>query len=237
MAYEKIDWTASTFLSAKNLNHMETMAVEVKPPIDAHIHSTIHYSKAQSDALCFPEAAGLDADLIDGISFDDLIGAQIPPGGVMLYYGSDADFENGGYLKASNKWHISDGGTYGGTPTIDMRGYFPRCPNTISGTGTGGRSTITPTGTAVLGDHTLIIDEIPSHAHYLADYRTDQISPNIYEGTGTRAGSCTATARSTSFNHEAEADPHGHAGASVSFYSITKAQAYRALYFLARVAA
>lgn len=236
MSYSKINFTTLKLLSAKNLNHMETQAAEAKTSIDAHTHPDIHYSKTQSDALCFPNAAGMDADQIDSISYDNLIGAQIPVGGVMLYYGDDEDFENGGYLIASSKWHISDGGTYSSTPTIDMRGYFPRCPTTISGTGTGGNTTVTPTGSATLSDHALTLDEIPSHAHYLSDY-CDYNSTNIASYSGTRPGTNTATARYTSYNHEDEATAHGHSGVALTFFEITKAPAYRALYFLAKVVA
>lgn len=236
MAYEKINFTALIQLTAKNLNHMETQAAEAKPAIDAHIHPTIHYSKTQSDALCFPPASGLDADLIDSMSFEDLLGAQIPVGGVMLYYGSDDDFQDGGYLISSTKWHISDGGTYGGTPTIDMRGYFPRCPTTVTGTGSGGNATVTPTGSASLGDHTLTENEIPSHAHRCYDYYTSSSAgPNL--GGGAKAGGSTSYDIYTDYNHEASAEAHGHSGAALAFSSIAKAPAYRGLYFLAKVVA
>jgi len=239
MSYTKIVFTGTTLLSAPNMNKLGTIYSEGKAAIDLHTHPAVHYSQTESDALFFPIASGLDADMIDSLTYDDLLGSLIPVGGVMLYYGEDADFEDGGYLKASHKWHISDGGTYSGTATIDMRDYFPRCPNTITGTGTGGHSTITPTGSAALGDHTPTVDEIPSHAHRVSDHcNTVLYAPSNVGGGSTKGGSDNYSQTiSTDYNHSASADPHAHTGATLTFTTIDKNPAYMALYLVAKVVA
>jgi hypothetical protein len=239
MTYTKINFASNTLLSARNMNHLGTIYAEGKTAIDLHTHPAVHYSQTESDALFYPIASGLDADMIDSLSYDDLLGSLIPIGGVMLYYGEDADFEDGGYLKVSHKWHISDGGTYNSIPTLDMRDYFPRCPTTITGTGTGGHSTITPTGSAELGGHALTTDEIPSHAHGYSDYYVVLGNANAYSSPGSAVKSSTYTVNTnnTSYNHEASAESHGHTGATLTFTTIDKNPAYMALYFVAKVAA
>lgn len=236
--YVQINWTASTALSGQNFNHMETMAYVLESQILAHGHPAIHYTKTGSDAKFYPQATGLDADMIDGEDAVDLMGNQCPLGGIVMHEGADIEFDNG-YLIADNRWHICDGGQYNGIYTPDTRGYFPKCPTTSNTSGSVGASTLTMTGNAVAGDHVLTIAEIPSHYHTLQDryyngsvnIGTDQF--NHWQDTLTNSTS--QVQRTTSQNHVGADEPHGHIAISISLNAINLSPLWKSFYFICKV--
>lgn len=233
MSYTSTTWTNG--ITAKALNNVEGQYSAAKEEIDVHGHPEKHYLKSESDAKFFPIASGMDADTIDGYHASDLMGFQLPLGIITMHRGSDDDF-SGGYLIADTRWHICDGGTYNGIKTPDMRGYFPKCPNTASTTGTGGASSVILTGDATVGDHTLTIAEIPSHYHKWTNrYYTG--SANVANGPYTIMSSNTyaATGLTTSYNHDAADEAHNHGSNEISFNSISLTPRWKAYYFICKV--
>lgn len=234
--YNPIGWNASTPLSAKNFNTMETMYAHLATHIDAHDHDGLHYPESVADTTFFFSGnENLDADMIDGQHAATLLGADVPLGLTLLHAGSEEDFSNG-YLIADNRWHIADGGEYNGIKTPDMRDYFPKCPNMASTTGTGGSATVTLSGTVAFGDHTLSVAEIPSHYHRWTDrYYWDEwdahgsgytmISPNT-----------TTIGRTTEYNHTGDNQAHNHGTTNINFNSVQLTPPWIALYFITRVA-
>ncbi len=233
--YVSLGWAAQTLLSAANMLHLEGIATACKSHTDEHLHPDIHYLKAEADAKFFPQAAGLDADKIDGYDAAALAGNLAPLGLVVLHKGADEEFSNG-YLIADTKWHICDGGTYNGIKTKDMRAYFPKCPNTSSGTGTGGALSVTLSGTVTIGNHLLTVSEIPSHYHGFEDHRYS--NPIIYcaDGTPTHfTGVVNAVSKTTSYNHEAADEAHNHGTANLNLNSIQLTPLWKGYYFICKV--
>ncbi len=234
--YVSLGWAAGVPLSAANMIHMEGIATACKSHTDEHGHPAVHYLKAEADAKFFPQASGLDADKVDGYDSDDLIGNQAPLGLVLLHKGADAEFSNG-YLIADPRWHICDGGTYNGIKTRDMRGYFPKCPNTSSGTGTGGAATVVLSGTVAYGNHLLTVAEIPSHYHDWSDIyfsamlnRTHN-SPDclVFYDTKSQAS------RTSAYNHDASDEAHNHGMGNINLNSINLTPLWKGYYFICKV--
>jgi microcystin-dependent protein len=234
MSYTATIWTNG--ITAKALNHLEGQYAAAKEEIDVHDHPSVHYLKAESDAKFFPIASGMDADTVDGYHASDLMGFQLPVGIITMHRGDSDDFSNG-YLIADTRWHICDGGTYNGIKTPDMRGYFPKCPNSASTTGTGGASSAILTGDATVGDHTLTVAEIPSHYHKWTDrYYTGSgacHSPYMQMMTG---NTYTVSGRTTNYNHDAADEAHNHGTKEISFNSISLTPKWKAYYFICKVA-
>lgn len=235
--YDPVGWNASTPISAKNFNNMETIYAHLKTHIDAHDHDGLHYPESVADTTFFfsGNETNLDADMIDGQHAATLLGADVPLGLTLLHAGSDDDFSNG-YLIADNRWHIADGGEYNGIKTPDMRGYFPKCPTTSSTTGTGGSATVTLSGTVTFGDHTLTVAEIPSHYHRFTDrYYYDDW--NAYSsGYSMISPNTSNVGRTTNYNHTGEDQPHNHGTKDINLNSVQLTPPWIALYFITRVA-
>ena len=237
MTYTTVGWGAATLLSAKNLNRMETQYAAGKLDIDLHGHAVVHYTKADSDAKFYPIASGLDADTIDGDHLSDLVSALVPLGAIWIYKGVDADFTNG-YLNAAPSWHQCDGSTINGIICgPDMRGYFPKCPNTSNTTGTGGAATQTLTGTVTISDHTLTLAEIASHYHYWQDqYFYNNQNGGGGGGSGWANATLANTGRTTNTSHGAANEGHNHGTGSLSLNAINLTPLWRANWFICKVA-
>jgi hypothetical protein len=232
--YVSLGWDAETPLSARNMNHMEGMAAACKSFIDEHGHY-IHYTKVQSDGTFFPQASGMDADEVDGYHALDLVGNQAPLGLILMHKGSDAEFSNG-YLISDTRWHICDGGTYNGIITSDTRGYFPKCPSTSSGTGTGGAASVILSGTVTFGSHTLTVAEIPSHYHDWIDTYYWNEAPAPYGGGAFDAGLVSPTPTETTlYNHDAADEAHGHGTQNLNLNSINLTPLWKGYYFICKV--
>ncbi len=237
-AYVSLGWTAQTLRSAKNFNYMETMYSCAEDQIDAHGHPDAHYLKAESDAKFFPQASGLDADMIDGLHVATLMGSEVPLGLTLMHEGEDEDF-SGGYLIADGRWHQADGGTYNGIYTPDMRGYFPKCPNAAGTTGTGGNATVTMSGTVTYADHLLTTPEIPSHYHTMDDvYYTGSESVYTAAANATRILSTYSdVSRTTSYNHAAADEAHDHGTSGLNLNAVNLTPRWKAYYFITKVSA
>lgn len=234
MAYTTTIWTNG--LTARAFNNLEGQYDAAVSDIQLHGHPDCHYLKSESDAKFFPIAENMDADTIDGKHASELIGFQLPLGIITMHSGSPSDFTSG-YLNADNRWHICDGGTYNGIKTPDMRGYFPKCPEIATTTGSGGSSSQTLTGTATIGDHTLTISEIPSHYHKWTD--------RYYSGSSAchspymqlmNGSTYTVGGLSTGYNHSGDDEAHNHSTKSISFNPITTVPRWKAYYFICKVA-
>ena len=223
-------------VTAKALNNLESQFSEAKVEIDLHGHPAIHYLKADSDAKFFPVAAGLDADKIDGFESTDLMGFQLDPGIIIMHKALANEFTNG-YLNADPRWHQCDGSTINGIKSLDMRGYFPKCPNASNTIGTGGAPTLTLTGAVAVEDHTLALAEIPNHYHTMIDrYYANYQSLMAY--TATDPAFSTAVnyvQRTTTYNHSDADQPHNHGNKNVSFNAITLTPLAKAFFFLIKV--
>jgi hypothetical protein len=168
--YIPVGWSITKLASAPNMQHMEEMYPDLVSKIDLHVHPTIHYSKAQSDALFFGPGieTGLDAEYLDSLPLSSIMGGLAPNGLHLIWPGTDNDFLNG-YLIQDSRWHLADGGVYNGIYTTDMRGYFTRSAISNSGSGTGGSATSAPSGTVSINGHSLSLAEIPAHYHTYGD--------------------------------------------------------------------
>jgi microcystin-dependent protein len=121
--------------------------------------------------------SGADAEYIDGMSYNQIVAALIPPGGIALWHGSTASIPAG--------WALCNG--FNDTP--DLRDYFvvgAGAPGYTAGTTTGGAISRTPVvATLVIGNTTLAANQIPEHNHGYYD-RTNRNSNVISESTGTQ---------------------------------------------------
>ncbi len=236
-AYVSLGWTAQTLRSAKNFNYMETMYSCAEDQIDAHTHPDAHYLKAESDAKFFPQASGMDADLIDGEHAATLMGSEVPLGLTLMHEGADEDFSSG-YLIADPRWHQADGGTYGGIYTPDMRGYFPKCPNLSGTTGTGGSVALTMTGTVAYGDHLLTVSEIPSHYHDWLDiyyYNEQWDVDNIDDNATAMRESKSQVSRTSAYNHDAADEAHDHGTGAIELNAVNLTPRWKSYYFITKV--
>ncbi len=236
--YVDLGWGASTLRSAKNFNYMETMAAHAQTHIDAHGHPDAHYTETESDAKFYRSGGANepDADMVDGQHVASLMGSEVPLGLTLMHEGTDVDF-SGGYLIADPRWHQADGGTYNGIYTPDMRSYFPKCPNTAGTTGTGGNATVTMSGTATFGDHTVTTTEMPSHYHTMDDvYYTGSESVYTAAANATRILSTYSdVSRTTSYNHDVADEAHDHGTLDIDLNAVNLTPRWKAFYFITKV--
>ena len=231
--YVPVGWLTTTPRSARNMDHLETMYADLKSSIDLHTHPNIHYSESQSNARFFGSGleSGLDAKYIDSKTLAQIMGGLSPIGLHLLWKGTDNDFSNG-YLIQDSDWHLADGGTYSGTYTKDMRGYFPRSALTSSGSGTGGVSTITPTGNVTIGNHTLSVAEMATHYHEYDDYYMNTYGTVAYgDGLAFKQAATTRITTGTA----GSGNPHDHDTKGISLSTIDKNPLFKSLYFIAKV--
>ncbi len=230
--YTPINWTSTTLLSARNFNLMETQFDCAKTFIDGHNHDSRYYLKNESNGLFFTAGqSSCDADTIDGLHWNDIVGAQCPPGAVLGWNGDDTDVPTG--------WHICDGSTINGILCPDIRGVFPvGAGGSFAAHATGGRTTISDLGgTATIGDHLLTLDEIPAHYHNWTDHYMVGNGPNDYVGNGGSVASPGTSTRTiyTGYNHDVADEPHNHGTKSITFNGFPIMPLYVAKYYICKV--
>ena len=234
--YVSIGWGLTTLLSAKNFNLMETQFQHAKSHIDLHGHPAIHYTKSESDAKFYPVASGMDADTIDGLDADDLIGNQIPIGSIFLHKGTDDEFSNG-YLIADPRWHQCDGSTINDVICPDMRDRFSKCPSTSIGTGVGGAVGLIMTGTITTEDHILTIDEMPIHYHTFIDiYYSGGVYIIYYGGFNNGVSpSHGPVQRISGPNHVGADEAHNHGSSAMVLSSINLTPLWKSFWYICKV--
>lgn len=238
MAYVPIAITDSTPLTGQLMNFVETQYAQAKLDIDLHTHDTSYYPKATADIRFFQGGATKpDADTIDDLHWNEIVGNLLPVGSVVGWNGTD---EN-----VPTRWHICDGGTYSGTVTPDMRGKFPLgAGRNYAAHSTGGRASISDAGgTVTVSDHMLTVSEIPGHYHNWTDTWAiepggqGQYGSNWTYGGSTQVGSPNLTTRTgtTDYNHSANDEAHNHGTNAITLNSFNIIPLYVAKYFICKV--
>jgi hypothetical protein len=239
MSYTKYHdaWAASHLLSGAAFNHVETQWDEIKTDADAHNHDTRYYTKTLSDATFFTASTSyslsMDADMLDGQHFSDLLASVMPLGATMIWSGTDATVPSG--------WHICDGGTYGGLASPDLRDRFvigaggDYDPGDNAGPATY-NGTITPTGSVTIGNHQLTTAELPAHNHSFSEKCNIFGVWSIYD-TYYQEGSRSVTSRTTNILEQTTGNgTHTHTGSTVSLTAIDPRPKYRGLYYIIKYA-
>jgi len=238
MAYTKFHdaWLATDELSGEALNHLESQWAAIQSDADAHNHDTRYYTKTLADTTFFSTSyyAGFDADMIDGQHLSDLIATVMPLGAIMMWSGTDATIPIG--------WHVSDGGTYGGKVSPDLRDRF------VIGAGgdyavnaTGGpatwNGTITPTGTVTIGAHQITTAELPAHTHTFLEFAPPLLGAyyNYSESRTNPDSSYTSTSRTTDAMTAGDG-AHGHAGSTVSITGVDPRPVFYSLFYIIKYA-
>jgi len=231
MTYTKFheSWAITDDLWGAAWNHIETQWDAIKADADLHQHDSRYYTKATADATFFAlttsVALGMDADMLDGNHFTDLVAAVMPIGSIMIWSGTDGN--------VPTTWHICDGGTYGGYATPDLRDRFvlgagdTYAVNETAGPGTW-NDTFTPTGSATIGGHILAPAELPSHNHTYVEYFNNRTNSNY----GGPSGPNTSRNTAISNQNEGGGSAHGHPGSTIVFTAVDPRPLYYSLYYI-----
>ena len=229
--YTKTDWTTSTPITAKAMNHMETQYEEAKHLIDNHDHDSRYYKKSESDTKFFHTGhmgagSGADADMLDGQHLSNIMNASLPVGAILIWSGTDANVPQG--------WAICNGQIANGMQTPDLRDRFViGAGGALSKGATGGAANVTPTATLAAGDHTLTVSEIPAHTHSYSDtYVTSSAGRFCVTSTskaGSQANKTDGVTAATGSNAA-----HSHTG-SIAFSGNSNIPPYYALFYIMKV--
>lgn len=212
MAYtkNKDPWAASDLVTIAIMDNFETIYAESSSYLSSHTHDGSYYTKSEMEAAFWysgndGSGSGSDADLIykstGNLHAASFSGLGVATGLIVLWYGSVASIPAG--------WHLCDG--TGGT--IDLRGRFVVGAGTgsdYSVGNTGGSATFTAAGTLTVNNHTLTVDEIPSHRHPYTDRKNGQ---NGWSGAGTYTCRKNAATISGTTASNGSGNEHGHSAA------------------------
>lgn len=228
MAYIKTTWTDTTLRSARAMNHMEAQWTAIQSDADSHDHDDRYYTKTLADTTFYSTSyyTGFDADLLDGSHLDDIIGAVMPIGAIMIWSGSDGDVPTG--------WYVCDGNAHNGytTPNLVER-FVIGAGGSYSPGDTGGpatwNGTITPTGTVAIGNHILTTSEIPSHTHEYTEYYNPS---NDCSNSGPYSPRTDHADARTAGNQDTGGSAHGHTGSTISINAIDPRPRYYSLYYI-----
>jgi len=235
MAYTKTTWAADTYLSARNLNHLETQHQIAADLVSTHTHDDIYYTQTLANVTFFhsypPEfmgsGSGFDADMLDGIHVADLLGLALPQKAIMAWSGTDGDVPSG--------WAICNGQTVGVITTPDLRDCF------VVGAGgslvydeIGGVSLVTPTASPNVASFVLTSDHLPPHQHGWSDYYHYTYGVCCTSAAyGYKALGHTTANYST--GSAGGGGGHGHEGGSITLNEQNNLPPYYALYFIEKV--
>ncbi len=223
-------WTTNDPLSAQAMNHIESQGDVIKSETDAHDHDDLYYPKTEADTTFFDTThyQGRDADKLDGLELNEIVGAAIPIGGIVI---------RGSLEGIPAGYGVCDGTIYNGYPSPDLRDRFVIGAGGSYGKGYigGSESDIVPTGSVTVAGHALTTDEIPSHRHVYVDNHNpwtvylDSMLASYYYTVRTLN-------RTTGQQDDGGGDPHGHPGSTIIYDGIEKLPQYYTLIFIMRYA-
>ena len=224
--YTPLVFLEDTLISAKNLNNLGNQYLSGKYLVDNHNHGDIYYTKEESDLRYFHSGnkSGSDADMVDGSHLVDLTGSALPKYSVIAW--ESATIPTG--------YALCNGQVVDEVSTPDLRDYFIPCAgddytlNQILGS-----NTFSLSGSITVDNHTLIVNEIPSHRHSFTDTYPVAYSSRSDYGNAVISGSST---ESSNTENTGGGNGHNHTG-SVTFdqQSSDNRPKYYAIYFIMKV--
>lgn len=222
--YTKQTWSGTTPITSAALNAAEGQWAALKAEVDSHDHDDEHYPITEADATFFSASfyTGFDADKLDGIEGNALLGSALPTGTILLW--QSATVPTG--------WHICDGSLYLGIQTPDLRDRFVvGAEGNYSSHDSGGSTSFTPTATGITTPgHAVTVDEMPAHDH---DYE-DKNNPTRKYMANESGSVFLANDTETKTTEAAGGDqPHSH-GTLIGFDAISAIPEYYALYFICK---
>lgn len=163
MSYVKLDLEDTDEVTARAMNHMETIADCALADLLTHDHDETYLSKTDADANYWSTDNGMDcnADTLQGSHASSLLGtgASLPIGTMVFWDGEIAAIPSG--------WQLANGSN----GTLDMRNYFPAGSSSTHTIGTTfGAATTTVSGSIMIDPHALTIAEIPAHHHWIIEH-------------------------------------------------------------------
>jgi hypothetical protein len=231
MLYTKLNLADSVDdITARAMNHMETMAASAILDIASHLHDDIYLSKILADAQYWSTVNGLDcdADMLEGSHAAALMGTAVglPLGSIVMWDETLASIPA--------HWQLADGSN----GTLDLRNYFPVGVSTTHAQGTTyGVNSRNASGTINVASHVLTIAEIPAHHHYIVEkYHSSGSAFQANYAGGTLTGAeyiDSALAGTTASTGGSQA--HYHSGSTWTAGSIENRPPYLAVYFIERV--
>lgn len=143
MSYTKLDLADDDEVTARAMNHIETIADCALADLLTHDHDETYLSKTDADANYWSTDNGMDcnADTLQGSHASSLLGtgASLPIGTMVFWDGELAAIPSG--------WQLANG-TNG---TLDMRNYFPAGSSNTHTIGTTfGAATTTVSGSIMI---------------------------------------------------------------------------------------
>lgn len=228
MAYNKYTWTASSLLSGRRFNYLETQWDEIKSDADAHIHDDRYYTKTLAGTTFFSSTfyTGFDADMLDGKHYADVVSETLPVGCIAMWSGSPGTIPE--------HWGLCDGTTYDGRVSPDLRDRFVvGAGDTYTPGATGGPAAydddITPTVSVTIGAHQLTTSEIPSHTHTWSQ----ECPANVVDSDGASSAFRSYQSQNSTISAQTVGDgTHGHTGSTLVFDPIASRPPYFALCYV-----
>jgi hypothetical protein len=232
MAYTKLTWTATTRVSAQNLNNLETQYDEVlADEATWNDHDSIYYPEVTAiikfyNAAYMGSGSGADADLLDGHHASDLLGTGLPVGSIVWW---DSEVIPTGWNKCdgtNGTANYKNRFVVGSSATLVLKSLY-------------GAATVTPTSSSVtIGTTALDSTTIPAHTHTYSDiycYYGTYPDNVYYYGTPSTSYYYNGTTASRTTSSTGSGTAHGHTGSTVTWNSESNIPPYYALYLIKRL--